>query len=131
MGTRRTAPRRSDPSPAASDAALLSKALLRGAARLGLSQRDTAAMLGVSEATLSRIAAGRPIDPRSKEGEIALLFLRIFRALDAVVGGNAEHARAWLHAANHHLGGVPAELIASVAGIVRVAEYLDAVRGKL
>lgn len=113
------------------DGAVLSKAFLRAAEELGLSQKDAAGLLGVSEATLSRVAGGRPIDPTSKEGEIALLFLRIFRSLDAVVGGNASHARAWLHAQNLHLGGIPAEMIATVPGIVRVAEYLDAIRGKL
>jgi hypothetical protein len=80
---------------------------------------------------MSSKLSGRSNEPASTKGEIALLFLRIFRSLDAVVGGNAEHARAWLHARNHHLGGVPAEMIASVAGIVRVADYLDAMRGKL
>ena len=124
-------PRKSAPLAAAGDAAVLSRAFLRAAEHLGVSQKGAADLLGVSEATLSRVARGRPIDPTSKEGEIALLFLRIYRSLDAVVGGNADHARAWLHAKNLHLGGVPAELIGSVAGIVRVAEYLDAMRGKL
>lgn len=113
------------------DGAVLSKAFRKSAALLGLSQKDCAAVLGVSEATLSRTGGGRPIDPASKEGEIALLFLRIFRSLDAIVGGNSEAARAWLHAKNFHLGGSPAALIATVPGIVRVAEYLDAMRGKL
>ena len=47
-----------------------------------------------------------------------------------LVGGNQDQARAWLHAHNHHLGGAPAELIRSVTGMVRVGEYLDALRGK-
>jgi transcriptional regulator with XRE-family HTH domain len=131
MEPRRSPRRRAAADAAARDAAVLSKAFVRAADRLGLSQRDSAALLGVSEATLSRVAGGRPIDPASKEGEIALLFLRIFRSLDAVVGGNPDHARAWLHADNRHLGGVPAALIETVPGIVRVAEYLDAMRGKL
>lgn len=119
------------PGTAPRDGVVLSRAFLRAAERLGLSQRDAAGLLGVSEATLSRISGGRAIEPASKEGEIALLFLRIFRSLDAVVGGNAAHARAWLHGSNLHLGGVPAEMIASIQGIVHVAEYLDAMRGKL
>ena len=32
---------------------------------------------------------------------------------------------------NHHVGGVPTELIRSVAGLVRVVEYLDAIRGRV
>lgn len=120
------------PVPAtASEGAVLAKAFLRAADRLGLNQRQSAAVLGVSEATLSRVAAGRPIDPASKEGEIALLFVRAFRSLDALVGGREPDARAWMHAENRHLGGVPAALACTITGLVDVVGYLDAVRGKL
>ncbi len=131
MEPRRSPARRATSRSQFRDADVLSRAFVRAALGLGLSQKDLARVLGVSEATLSRVAAGRPIDPRSKEGEMALLFLRIYRSLDALVGGHAEDARAWLSARNLHLGGVPAELMTTVPGIVRVAEYLDAMRGKL
>jgi len=39
--------------------------------------------------------------------------------------------RAWFHAANAHLGGVPATRVQTVTGLVHVAEYLDGMRGKL
>src|SRR5512139_917797 len=123
--------RRSPVPSAAPEGAVLAKAFLRAAGRLGLTQRQAAAVLGVSEATLSRVASGRPIDPESKEGEIAVLFVRAFRSLDALVGGREEDARAWMHAENRHLGGVPSALARSVAGLVDVVGYLDAVRGKL
>ena len=117
--------------PAEPDAsAVLTRATLRAAESLGLSQRELSAVLGVSAASLSRLGKGRQVDPSSKEGELALLFLRVFRSLDSIVGGDAEAARAWLHAENDHLGGVPGELIARVDGLVRVVEYLDALRGK-
>ena len=61
----------------------------------------------------------------------ALLFVRLFRSLDALVGGSAEKARLWLHAQNHHLGAPPARLIATTQGLVHVADYLDAMRGRL
>ena len=56
---------------------------------------------------------------------------RIFRALDALLGGKEPDVRAWFHAANAHLGGVPAERVQTIPGLVHVAEYLDAMRGKL
>jgi len=80
---------------------------------------------------VSRLQTGRGLDPGSKEGELALLFLRLYRSLDALVGGDDERARQWLHADNHHLAGVPAERIASVEGLVDVVQYLDAMRGRL
>jgi hypothetical protein len=116
---------------AASPAAgrVLTQAVARAGARLGLAQKDLAAVLGVSASTVSRFAQ-RPLDPRSKEGELAVLFVRLYRSLDAMVGGQDEAARAWMHAENTHLGGVPARLALSVTGLVHVLEYLDAMRGK-
>ncbi len=117
--------------PAPEPGAVLAKAVLAAAARLGVRQRALAAMLGSSEASVSRLQRGRRIDPASKEGELALLFLRLYRSLDALVGGDDAQARAWLHAQNDHLGGVPAERIRSVEGLVDVVQYLDALRGRL
>jgi transcriptional regulator with XRE-family HTH domain len=112
-------------------AAVLTRGTLRAAEKLGLSQRDLARLLGVSPASMSRLSRGRAIDPLSKEGELALLFLRLFRSLDALVGGDEVAARAWFHARNLHLDGVPAELVARVDGLVHAVEYLDAMRGRL
>lgn len=90
-----------------------------------------AEVLGTSEASVSRLSAGRTIDPGSKEGELALLFLRLYRSLDALVGGDESRARAWLGAENEHVGGVPVERIRHVEGLVDVVQYLDALRGRL
>jgi hypothetical protein len=116
---------------AVDQAAVLTKAVLSAAARLSLRQKQLAAILGSSEASISRLQRGRGIDPASKEGELALLFLRVYRSLDALVGGDDARAREWLHAPNQHLGGVPADRLASVEGLVDVAGYLDAMRGRL
>jgi uncharacterized protein (DUF2384 family) len=113
-------------------ASVLTTAVRRAAEILDLPQKDLARVLGVSAATVSRLGAGsRKLDPASKEGELALLFLRVFRSLDALVGGKEEKARQWFHAHNVHLEGVPAIRILSVEGLVHVAEYLDGMRGKL
>ena len=117
--------------PALDPAAVLTKAVLSAAARLGLTQRRLADVLGASEASISRLQRGRGIDPASKEGELALLFLRVYRSLDALVGGDDDKARQWLHTANDHLGGVPADRLRTVHGLVDVAQYLDAMRGRL
>jgi transcriptional regulator with XRE-family HTH domain len=110
---------------------VLTRAVLSAAARLGLKQRQLAGVLGASEASISRLQRGRGIDPESKEGELALLFLRIYRSLDALVGGDDARAQQWLHARNDHLGGVPADRLRTVQGLVDVAQYLDAMRGRL
>jgi transcriptional regulator with XRE-family HTH domain len=110
-------------------AAVPTGAVGRAAELLGMTNRELAGILGVSAASLSRLARGRRIRPETKEGELALLFLRVFRSLDAQLGGDAESCRRWLRAHNHHLAGVPAELLQTVSGLVGVADYLDAMRG--
>lgn len=118
--------------PIAVDAdAVLARALLSAADRLGLRQRHLADVLGSSEASVSRLQHARGLSPDSKEGELALLFLRVYRSLDALVGGDESKARQWLHADNDHLRGVPAERIRTVEGLVDVVQYLDAMRGRL
>ena len=109
---------------------VLSKALLRAADGLGLGRRQLATAVGVSEATLSRVARGKgTVNPTSKEGELGLLVIRVFRSLDALLGGDGEKVKAWMEASNHHLAGRPVELIQTVTGLVGVVEYLDALRG--
>ena len=110
---------------------VLSKAVLSAASRLGLRSRHLALVIGSSEASISRLQHGRALDPASKEGELALLFLRVYRSLDALVGGDDEKARVWFNTSNDHVAGVPAERVRTVEGLVDVVQYLDAVRGRL
>ena len=108
---------------------VLTKALLRAAELLELSSASLARILGVSEASVSRLTSGaRTVDPESKEGELALLLVRVYRSLDALVGADAEQRRAWLHSANRSLNGRPADLIQRADGLVGVVNYLDAMR---
>lgn len=112
-------------------AAVTTKAFLRAGAFLGVPQVGLARVIGVSGPTLSRVAAGgRQIDPDGKEGELALLFLRAFRSLDALFGGNHDQSRSWFQAPNQHLGGRPIELVQTLPGLVRVVDYLDGMRGQ-
>ena len=104
---------------------------MNAAGRLGLRNKQLAAIIGRSEASVSRLRSGRGLDPATKEGELALLFLRLYRSLDTLVGGDDTKASAWLHAANDHTGGIPADRIRSVEGLVDVVQYLDAMRGRL
>lgn len=121
----------SSPAAAPDPGIVLAKATRNAADRLGLRSRQLARVLGSSEASISRLQNQRGLDPQSKEGELALLFLRLYRSLDAMVGGDDAKAQAWLAAPNEHLGAVPAERIMSVEGLVDVVQYLDAMRGRL
>ena len=109
--------------------AVVTKAGKRAAERVGLPNRVLAGVLGLSEATVSRMGAGTyQLDAGTKPFELAVLFLRLFRSLDGITGGDAAVARAWLRNENTALGAAPIALIDSVQGLVNVVAYLDARR---
>ena len=102
---------------------------MRAADRLAVPNRQLARLLGVSEATVSRMgAAAHQLDSGGKPFELAVLFLRLFRSLDSITGGDTAVARAWLRNENTALGATPIALIDSVQGLVNVVAYLDARR---
>jgi transcriptional regulator with XRE-family HTH domain len=120
------------PHTAAEPAAVLSRATVRAARFLAVAQADLAAIIGVSAATLSRLANGqRQLEPGSKPWQLAALFVRLFRSLDAIVGSDDTAARAWLRSDNQALGGVPLAMIREPAGLVRTVDYLDAARARI
>ncbi len=114
--------------PQPNAAAVLGKAVARAAERLGLSRALLAQVLGLSPASISRLCAGNyHLDPKRKEWDFALLLVRLFRALDSIVGDEAT-ARKWLTSDNLALNGRPVDLIRNTEGLVRVVHYLDASR---
>jgi uncharacterized protein (DUF2384 family) len=78
---------------------------------------------------VTRLYSGQyKLDERRKEWEFALLFVRVFRSLDSIVGDEIT-ARMWMNSENRGLNGKPIELIRETEGLVRVIHYLDASRG--
>ena len=88
---------------AISEGTVVTKATLRAASLLAISNRALARIVGVSEATVSRMGSGTyTLRPDEKPFELAVLFIRFYRALDAIVHaddapdhrGDREHAAA-------------------------------------
>ena len=118
------------PKPAAKPqaSAVLTKAVARAAERLDVSKSLLAKVLGLSPPTITRLYSGQyQLDQGRKEWEFALLFVRVFRSLDSIVGDEPT-ARKWLASENRGLNGRPIELIRETEGLVRVVQYLDASR---
>jgi hypothetical protein len=117
----------SDPRPA--ESAVITKAAVNAADRLGISARTLSSVLGLSEATVSRMKRqDYLLDRGSKSFELAILLVRLFRSLDAIVGGDEAVARTWLRNSNTALGATPLEKIVSISGLTDVLAYLDARR---
>ena len=111
----------------ADKASVLSEAFSNAGKTLGLTQADLGEIIGKDRSAVSRGS----INPDNKDGELALLLIRCYRALYVLVGGDAEQMQHWMKTENLHTGGIPAVQVKSVQGLVSVLEYLDAIRGKL
>jgi hypothetical protein len=121
------------PAPAADTVtaagAVLTKATLRSAGLLGLSNSVLARAVGLSEATISRMSSGaKEFEVGSKPAELAALVIRVYRSLDALVGNSDEHRRLWMTSFNRALNATPREAVQSAEGLVRVVTYLDGAR---
>jgi transcriptional regulator with XRE-family HTH domain len=110
-------------------AAILTKAVLRAAQHLDIPSKVLARVIGVSEATVSRLRSGQSrIEPSDKAFELAALFVRLYRSLDAITGGDDSVSARWLQNHNTALHVKPVEAIQTVQGLVGVIQYLDSRR---
>ena len=103
---------------------VLTKAVLRAAEKLDISQAMLAKVLGVGPLTISSLYSGDyRLDECRKEWKFALLFVQVFNSLDSIVGSEMT-ACAWLKSENKGLNGRPIDLIGQIDGLARVADYL-------
>ncbi|MCJ8169063.1 antitoxin Xre/MbcA/ParS toxin-binding domain-containing protein [Atopomonas sediminilitoris] len=111
--------------------AVLAKAVLNVREALALSQQELADILGVHRTAITRMQSNGQLRHASKTGELALLLIRIYRSLYALFGGQQADMQHFLRTANRHLSAVPLEQMKQVQGLVRVLDYLDAIRAKV
>ena len=110
-------------------AAVVGKAALRAMQKLNLTGRVFGNVVGLSESTVSRLRSGEyELASNRKEFELAVLFIRLYRSLDAIVGGDDAAAQAWLVNSNSVLNDAPINLIQTAVGLVNVIQYLDSRR---
>lgn len=110
---------------------VLAKAVLNAAEQLGLKQAELAAVLGVHRTAVSRLKQNPSLDPGSKQGELALLLIRVARALYSLAGGDPDWMKHFMHSPNKVTGGIPAQQVQSIQGLMQVLQFVDAMRGKL
>jgi len=109
---------------------VLSQAVVEAAKRLKVSSTDLGAILGFSQPTSSRLLNQRyAIQEGSKEWELSAHFVRLYRSLSSLVGGDDELAKNWLTSPNNAFNQqTPINFIKRVDGLIHACEYLDAHR---
>lgn len=117
---------------AAQHEAIMTKATLRAAELLDVNNRELAAIIGVSPSFVTKLRAGASVlADKSKAMELAVQFVRAYRSLDAVVGGDVKTARDWLRHHNTALDTVPLTYMKTVVGLIDTVNYLDQRRAPL
>lgn len=109
---------------------VLMKAFDNACNELGVNRVNKSKILGVNASTLSR-KSGIGFPPQSKTGELQLHFIRLYRSLFAISGGDKEFMSHWYSTMNNDLHGTPMDLCQSIRGLFSVNQYLDAMRGKI
>lgn len=94
---------------------------------MGISDGHAAKLIGVGRSTLLRKSS---FETESKQSELQILFIRLYRSLFALFGGDLISMKHWFDHKNKHIRGVPRELCFTVTGLVNINAYLDALRGK-
>jgi hypothetical protein len=111
------------------EAAIVTKAVTRASDNLKIPNRILGSIIGLSEPTISRLKNGTYILKRAEKAfELSVLFIRLYRSLTAIVGGDDTIAQSWLNNYNTALHANPIDRIQSVNGLIDVINYLDARR---
>lgn len=110
---------------------VLAKAIVKASEQLGLKQVEVASAIGIHRTAFSKLKSNPSLDPASKEGELALIVIRIARALFALTGGDKSWIIRFMRSPNKRTGGIPAEQIVRIEGLMSVLRYVDAIRGKV
>lgn len=112
---------------------VLSTAVVEAARRLGLGSTELTAIIGTSQPSASRLLNGKYFIPEgSKTWELSAHFIRLYRSISSLVGGNDELARSWLKSGNQAFDNRhPLEVVKRVDGLLHVCEYLDAHRARV
>lgn len=109
---------------------VVAKALLNVKDELGLSSETLGRIIGTDASTISRIRKKGDMQD-NKSLEAALLLIRVYRSLYAMVGGSIPAMKHWLTTGNLDFNGdCPLECMKSLTGLVEVVQYLDAMRGQ-
>lgn len=111
---------------------VLSEAVSRAAANWKLTDEDLGRILGISRTSALRLRNGSfKLKRGSTEFELGQYFVRLFRSLDSIMGSDDGASMSWLKSPNLDLGGRPVDMMQSITGLFRVADYIDGYRARV
>jgi hypothetical protein len=103
---------------------VVTRAVLRIAAKLRLTDQVIGHIIGVSDAIVLRMRQGRYVLTK-KPLELGILLIRLFESLDRMVCGDERSAQSWLRSDNALLGATPIKKIQTVWGLTETIAYLE------
>lgn len=109
---------------------VLAKAVLRASVQLGLKPANLAKVIGVHRTTIYRLKQKTSLDPKSKQGELAALLIRVASALSTLMGEDEVWIQRFMHSPNGMTNGVPAKQMESVQGLDAVFRYADGMKNR-
>ena len=115
--------------PDINESTVVTKAYINAVKSLGLTLDQGASIIGVGRSTLLRNMGG--FDKTTKQWELQILFIRFYRSLYALFGGNTDAMTHWFTHMNKHVRGIPKDMCFSISGLFSINRYLDAIRGKV
>lgn len=116
----------------ATEARVLSEAVARIASNWKLTNEELGRIIGISTTSAQRLKKGDlTLERGKKDFELGQYLLRLFRSLDSIMGSDDAASISWLKSHNRDLESRPLELLFTISGLVRVADYVDGYRAKV
>lgn len=109
---------------------ILSQAVIEVAKRMKVGPTDLGLIVGFSQPTSSRLLHGKFFIPEdSKAWELSAQFVRLYRSLSSMVGGDDALVERWIKSPNKAFNQqIPLDYIKRVEGLIYACNYLDAHR---
>lgn len=106
--------------------AVMTRALLRSAERLGLTREQLALATGLGLAEITALSRDElRLDPTDPRWDACVRVVQTYRALDVRAAGDPGEVKAWMLGFCEALGGVPAEIVGRNGRLAEVLAYLE------
>lgn len=118
---------------ASNRARVLTQAVIEAAKRMKVGPTDLGLIVGFSQPTSSRLLREKFAIPEgTKEWELSAHFVRLYRSLSSMVGGDDVLVERWIKSPNKAFGQqTPLDYIKRIDGLIHACNYLDAYRAQV